>query len=202
VAIYKNNKEISERNIINMQHFFTADTHFGHKNILKHCNLTRGSFESIKQHDELIISNWNSKISKGDVVYHLGDFCLGSRDYIVYLSSQLNGQIHLLRGNHDKGISGHIINKFIFVKDYHEVSILNKDTGRTQKIVLCHYPFASWKNSIRGSWCLHGHCHGRLAPINGRLDVGVDSHNFYPLSFEDITTIMAIKSQNNGIGTP
>ena len=43
-----------------------------------------------------------------------------------------------------------------------------------------------WNKSHYGSWELYGHSHGTLEPIGKQLDVGVDTNNFYPYSFEDI----------------
>ena len=34
----------------------------------------------IKRHDEWLIDLWNSTVKREDFVYHLGDFCLGTRE--------------------------------------------------------------------------------------------------------------------------
>jgi calcineurin-like phosphoesterase family protein len=51
--------------------WLTADTHFGHTNILKYCGRP---FSSIEEMDETLINNWNNKVNQDDTVYHLGDF--------------------------------------------------------------------------------------------------------------------------------
>ncbi len=83
-----------------MNHWFTADTHFGHANIIKYCNRPFGS--SVEM-NETMISNWNKVVQPGDIVYHLGDFCFGRKGYEfdIYFN-RLNGLIVFIKGNHDK----------------------------------------------------------------------------------------------------
>ena len=54
--------------------FFTSDTHFYHENIIRFCNRP---FKDVEMMNETIIANWNNTIGQDDIVFHLGDFCLG-----------------------------------------------------------------------------------------------------------------------------
>ena len=114
-----------------MKIWFTADTHWGHTNIIKYCSrpflssveqdiydkataptatpeqkqawaTMKLSKDSVKRHDEQLIGNWNKYVSAEDTVYHLGDFYFGNKQYGQSLITQLNGNICLIRGNHDK----------------------------------------------------------------------------------------------------
>lgn len=138
--------------------------------------------------DETIIRNWNGVIGPDDDVYHLGDVCFMRPDAARALLSRLNGRIHLLRGNHDKGqFLAECSGRFEWVKEYHELHV-----GK-QMIVLGHYPFVTWNKSHHGSWNLHGHCHGTL-PVDVsslRLDVGVDCHRYGPISFDAVGELMS-----------
>jgi calcineurin-like phosphoesterase family protein len=53
-------------------------------------------------------------------------------------------------------------------------------------LVLCHYPFRSWRRMDKGSINLHGHCHGRLKPQPRQIDVGVDVWDVRPITISEI----------------
>lgn len=161
--------------------FFTSDTHFRHAAIIKHCNRP---FSSIEEHDATLIFNWNKRISDNDDVYFLGDFGFGNRTQLMQIRKQLRGRIHFIMGNHDKKIiTGDFAKSFIWVKDYYELKV-----KQHLPIVLFHFPLASWNHSHHGSLCCHGHCHGNINNNNGylRFDVGVDTNNFEPVSYEEV----------------
>lgn len=52
------------------------------------------------------------------------------------------------------------------------------------RLVLCHYPFRSWNGQHKRALNLHGHSHGRLKPLLRQYDVGVDVHDFTPVTLE------------------
>ena len=170
-----------------MNYWFTADTHFGHANIIKYCNRP---FKDTVEMNETIISNWNKVVGDDDLVYHLGDFCFARHDYEVdsYLK-RLNGLIVFIKGNHDK-LTWKLKNKFYAAYDsYHDIEL------NEQKITLCHYKMAIWNRSHRGAWHLYGHSHGSVtnSPHDLSFDCGVDCHNFTPINFEQVKQIMSKK---------
>lgn len=57
--------------------------------------------ELIRAHNELLISLWNNTVTNNDVVWFLGDFCFGNQDKVKYFMSRLNGNIKMIKGNHD-----------------------------------------------------------------------------------------------------
>lgn len=81
-----------------MKEFIISDTHFNHKNIIGYCNRP---FDNVFYMNETMIKNWNSVVSNDDVVWHLGDFGMGSQEEIKNIVSRLNGKIYLVKGNHD-----------------------------------------------------------------------------------------------------
>lgn len=56
--------------------FFTGDLHFGHENVLA---FDHRPFETVEEMDVELIRRWNHKVSKGDLVYVLGDFIWKTR---------------------------------------------------------------------------------------------------------------------------
>lgn len=176
--------------------FFTSDTHFGHGNIIKFCNRP---FSSVEEMDETIISRWNATIGKHDLVYHLGDFSFhGGVDKTKDIISRLNGHKFLILGNHDKRIEGNKMLRSMFVRvvDYLEIHDI-LPTGEKKKLVLMHFPILSWHGARKGSWMLHGHCHGNMKyPFDGNIvDVGCDPWGFEPVTTEKIAKHFEEKEQ-------
>ena len=162
-----------------MKTFFTSDTHWGHRNILKYC--TR-PFENIEEHDEALIRNWNSVVSPEDRVYHLGDFSMGkvSAPSILY---RLNGEKHFVWGNHDSEQTKKLP-IWASSQPYLEV-IVDK-----QFIVLCHYKFDVFNKSHKGGIQFFGHSHGTMPGNSRQADVGVDCWNYTPVTLEQIRAKM------------
>lgn len=80
--------------------FFTSDNHFGHERVIRFDNRP---FATVEEMDAEMIRRWNAKVGKGDLVYVLGDMIWKTRnDDAPGLIKSLNGQIILIKGNHDR----------------------------------------------------------------------------------------------------
>lgn len=172
--------------------WFVSDTHWGHENVIKYSNRP---FANKQEMNRALIKNWNDRVNPGDEVYHLGDVFFMNADEAMRTLNQLNGQITLIYGNHDQVIKKNRELREMFHRtlDYLELSIPDDDASRgSQKIVLSHFPMITWNKAHHGAFMLHGHCHGNLRyPFKGRiLDVGVDVHNFAPISYDEIKAHM------------
>jgi calcineurin-like phosphoesterase family protein len=155
--------------------FFTADTHFGdHRTI----NIHKRPFASIAEMDAELIGRWNAVVGAEDVVWHLGDVARRPAD-VAPLLARLNGTKHLLRGNNDPCGTG-AAPGWDSVGDYAEIEV----DGR--QLVLGHYAFRSWNGQHKGALNLHGHSHGRLAPMPRQFDVGVDVRDFQPVTLAQL----------------
>ncbi len=156
-----------------MTDFFTSDTHFFHHNIIKYC---RRPFPDVEKMSYELVKRWNSVVGYNDTVYHLGDFMWGTREEGKRIRAHLNGSICLIRGNHDP----YDDLGFQWVKDFYEYS------NHKQKIVLFHYGMRTWRHDLRGAWHLYGHSHSMLPPFGKSFDIGVDSWDYTPLSYEQV----------------
>lgn len=169
--------------------WFTSDTHFGHANIV---GLANRPFRCVEEMDEFLIAKWNALVRDEDVVYHLGDFSYKSSHHLGHYFARLNGSIRLILGNHDKlpqilSAINNPENSIESVEQYKDLEI------RGQRLILFHYPIHSWNGRWKNVWHLHGHSHGQT-PFKEdmyRLDVGVDVHDYAPISFERVADIMA-----------
>lgn len=164
--------------------YFTSDTHFGHNAIIRLCDRPYADVDAM---DAGLIAAWNQRIGARDTVYHLGDFCFRSTRGPEHYRERLNGEIHLLIGNHDKGTVPAHADLFASVSHIKEIKL------EGQKIVLCHYPMREWPGAFSNAWHLFGHVHGGYvdAPWGHSMDVGVDAVGYRPLSFKDIAEVMA-----------
>jgi len=174
-----------------MSIFFTSDTHFNHENILSYNCKTR-PWNTIKEMNQALIDAWNSVVTDDDIVYHLGDFILGNPDFYIMsdILDKLKGQIKLIPGNHDSP------KKLTVYKEYGNIEVMDKLCEmKKPNIVMCHFPLAIWHNSHKGSWHLHGHCHGSFTSDSYRFDVGVDGHPEHrPYHLDEIKAIMTTRN--------
>lgn len=167
--------------------WFTSDLHFNHRLAAQ----MRG-FELVADMNEVLVENWNKRVKKGDRVYVLGDVALGDQKGTRQLLDQLNGQIYLIRGNHEKVAEGPACrDRFVWIKDVFMLKVPcehEKFSWRGKvRIWLSHYAHRSWPQSHHGSLHLYGHSHGYLPDDNRVLamDVGIDAIALRsPVSFE------------------
>ena len=172
--------------------FFTSDTHFDHKNIIKYCNRP---FSSVQEMNQGLINNWNSVINPDDIVFHLGDVSFGGNTNLINYVSQLNGHIILIKGNHDRKLQQSICDKLF---DYSCQQLTLNIDGIT--VFLNHFPFLCFSGTYNTdkSIQLFGHIHsGPLSSgpdidrfnkygVYNQYDVGVDNNYYKPISWNEI----------------
>lgn len=160
-----------------MGEFYISDSHFNHRSIIDYCERP---FFATEYMDEFMIKQWNSVVKKNDKVYHLGDFALGDKEYVTNIVSQLNGDIHLIKGNHDTRNNQWY--RDCGIKEAYDHPIIVHEF-----MVLSHEPLPFVMNQCYVS--VFGHIHN--SPMfetwgKHHACVCVERHNYTPISFEAI----------------
>jgi len=162
--------------------FFSADHHFCHANIIDYCNRP---FSNVDEMNEVLIERHNEVVRPSDTTVFAGDFALDKYENVKEIIGKLNGDKIFLKGSHDR----------LILKNY-PCSDIWKKAINGQQVVVCHYAMRVWPASHYNSWQLFGHSHGKLETIGKQIDIGVDTNNFYPYSFDEVSIIMKTKPDN------
>ena len=160
--------------------YYTSDHHFGHANIIKYANRTW--CQHVTDMNEKLVDIWNSTITDGDEVWHLGDVYFRDSEYL----KQLKGIKYLLLGNHDQKNKNTLKNYFQIINN--DIYVDNKN-----QLVLCHYPIHDWPHKYHNYIHLHGHSHGTVKYDYNAVDVGVDCWNGFPITLNQIRNRIAIR---------
>lgn len=156
--------------------WITSDTHFGHKNIIKHAGRP---FDSVDEMNSELIRRWNDVVGHNDIVYHLGDFAWNCGAHETFLPA-LNGRIIPLLGNHDS--------------PHWAASPYMEDTIDGHRVIFCHYPIDNWNGMYKGSIHVHGHTHQKRVDTSIhlgsrtflRLNACVEATQFSPMSLNQL----------------
>lgn len=191
--------------------FFTSDNHFSHHNIIKYCDRPWGNFErfkgineedmeddmlqdyknelfsaSLKMNEEMI-KRHNEVVGPKDWVFNLGDFFCGkSAKEAEEVFHALNGKKFLIKGNHDKKITFKLPWERQYDILYLKIRSVPGWQNHKDEVFLSHYSHRVWNKSFHGVGHLWGHSHGGMDFYKNSFDVGVDCHNFYPISWEKV----------------
>jgi calcineurin-like phosphoesterase family protein len=165
--------------------FFTSDTHFHHKNIVRGTSewtdLSRcRDLDTLEEHDVRLVENINKTVKENDILYHLGDWSFGGIDQIWNFRKRINCKtIHLVLGNHDHHIENDkkvIVGMEANIDELHHAVYMNNIQSffssvnqyiRNKKIngqsmCLSHFAQRVWGKGQYGNWNLYGHSHGTL----------------------------------------
>lgn len=192
--------------------WFTSDTHLMHDKLAREI---RG-FDNIADHDAALVSNFNSKIAPGDTVFCLGDVSLKKPDVFGHLIGQLNGDWHLISGNHDACWPGHR-DAYKYNKAYIDIGFKSVQPFARRKLnginfLMSHFPYAGdhtkdqrytqYRMRNEGMVLLHGHTHSdQIVSFATRktgflrkqkvlqIHVGLDAWNLMPVNVDEVVSI-------------
>lgn len=168
--------------------FYTADLHFGHRNIRHHCPATR-NFASTEEMDSAIIYGINDRVGRNDILYIIGDFAVCSdAEYVKHCFHMLNGRKILILGNHDLDRNKSTRSTLSILPWDRPPAHALETTDEGRRIYLHHYACRIWPSAHYGSYHLFGHSHGNLPALGRSRDVGIDcvDSKFAPLTFKEV----------------
>lgn len=162
-----------------MNKWFISDTHFSHANIIRY---TGRPFQSLNEMDIRLIENWNTLVELQDTVFFLGDFGLGTTDFLASLCSRLHGNKICIRGNHDgtpakmHKIGFSLVLESAFIK-----------IGR-HPVELIHIPSQVSPTHFQ----LHGHVHEKRPNklVDRQLNLSVEVWDYKPVSEKTIVALL------------
>lgn len=171
--------------------FFFSDFHCSHA---KDFILNPRGFKTAEEGKEILIKNWNAKVTNNDICFLLGDSVVGAgpngREVFSEILRRLNyKEIYIMPGNHFSGFSSLFEEKIKYGIDLHYrlsfngKNIQTEEMGisghiihlipnyfeiqvKNQFIVLSHYPILSFNGQNKKSICIFGHTHNNLGKSN------------------------------------
>lgn len=193
-----------------MTTWLSSDLHLGHVRAIELCNRPWTSTEEM---NEALIENHNKVVAPSDMVYYLGDMCMGKLEDTLPLLKRLNGSKMLILGNHDRpSIAYHHKKPEARQKwserysEYFPVirESLTLELLPGQDVLLCHYPYLdldfkdheyegryeALQPINEGKWLIHGHVHGSWKVKGKQINVGVDVWDYAPVALDTVLNII------------
>jgi calcineurin-like phosphoesterase family protein len=131
-----------------MKVFVTSNQQFGRPSAIKSY---KRPFDSVEEMDMQMIEAWNSVVNKEDIVYVLGNFAWDPETADLTMS-QLNGDIMVLRGEHDNAVSE--INMATSSRFHMLDNGIQEHSD--QNLVMSYWPLADWPGKSKGSYSIIG----------------------------------------------
>lgn len=182
-----------------MTTWFTSDWHFGHRNIMAYCPdrvrfLGLQGDQDVDAMNVALVTLWNATVQPDDTVFFLGDFAMGKVAENVQFMNHLNGNVHLIWGNHDRphpGATRDDEKRRMFTHMYSDAGFAtqrqdgfyNFSNGYTA--VLNHFPYAGdsededrypeFRPEDQGMPLVHGHIHDLWRVRDRMINVGLDA---------------------------
>ena len=182
----------------------TSDWHFAHDKFF--CYERRG-FKSVFEMNEELLYLHNHFVAPNDEVYVLGDLTLGDTEVGIKYIREMNGRLHIIRGNHDSDKK---------IKEYAEmpnvVEIVDAKFLNYGKFhfFLSHYPALTANYDEKSlkqkmiNLCGHIHTLDRFADFDKGLiyHCEVDAHDNKPVLLDDIIQEIKTKVRENNEKQP
>lgn len=185
-----------------MRTFYTSDWHFGHANIITYCpsrveylGLREGA--TVTDMNEALVRLWNGQVNHDDVVYVIGDMCMGKVAETLEYVKRLNGTKHLVLGNHDRPhpiCTAKAEKREEWKQAYTDAGFVSQAYGYRQYFdgvlaEVSHFPYYGdhteerYNADVIGEYVpveeglplVHGHVHDMWQVRGNMLNVGIDA---------------------------
>lgn len=168
--------------------WFTSDLHLWHQKVAE----TRGFMDPL-DHDNAVMYELHATVKPGDQLWILGDLSAGSggsERYALDQLAQLDAELHLIAGNHDRCHPMHRDahkHQRRFLEVFTSVQPFARRRIAGQQVLLSHYPYegdhtvvdrdTQYRLRDEGLWLLHGHTHSIhfCSPRPRQIHVGWDA---------------------------
>lgn len=183
-----------------MAKYFIGDPHFFHQSMTKW-----RPFETVEEHNETLLNNWNSTVTASDEVFVVGDVVFGGLKENIYYLNALNGKKILIVGNHDRCFAANK-NHYNHVSRYLEVFDVVLQHARVTyegvEFLVNHFPYdgdhtkkdrySQYRMIDNGVPLIHAHTHSteffsRSENGTPQMCVSAEAIRFTPISLGDIT---------------
>lgn len=186
--------------------WFMSDLHIGHQNVIKYGNRP---FSGVIEMEEFVKKEFKRKVGKNDLLFDLGDLFWKADAMKVREIIPECKFFYKIIGNHDKEnlykLSLHRPENRVICSILDLAIFGENEKEPPLRAVLCHYPMLSWNHKPRGSFMIHGHCHGGIDQVNKegtdlRVDVGWDASlskevGSFLISWEDLVKYFTKKTE-------
>lgn len=156
--------------------YVLSDTHFRQHNICRF----RPAFESMEDHDQVVVDNILNRCGKRDTLYLMGDVCIGegSLQLLETISDQVE-HLHIVLGNHDNERRGS--------PTIHDYARLCKGVYGLRKYKQAWFSHAPiHPDELRGRVNIHGHVHEASLNDERYINVSCEAVGFKPVNVESL----------------
>jgi calcineurin-like phosphoesterase family protein len=140
--------------------------HLGHENMAN-----KRGFANSAEHDENLISNWNSVVNKKDIVCIFGDVTMEKKKYYPLLD-RMNGIKKVILGNHDRWQDVKELLKYV-----DGVAGMINYKGA----ILTHCPVHPSELDYRYKLNIHAHVHENTLDDDRYINLSAENINFTPV---------------------
>ena len=170
-----------------MKMFITSNQQFGRQSAISQFNRDFASVEEMNDH---LITQWNSVVSDGDMVYVAGNFAWDPES-VEYAIKRLNGTIIVMGGEMDHAI-------------YEFASKLGEEAGvaytpdqikilKSLNVVISYWPLKLWPNKDKNAISIVGHPDKeyKTSHVDRVINASCDMWDFKPVNVKDMMQLFS-----------